>query len=84
MWNKIGGNNMYNVSKNIFLKAVTCPTLGWLIRMNKEEVRKEPTLGEKFRMEQGMEVGKRAREIYPDGVLIDDKNISLPSRKQIT
>ncbi len=78
---KIGGNNMRNVSKNIFLNALICPTLGWLIRTNRKESLKEPTQGEKFRMEQGMEVGKRAREIYSYGVLIDDKNIEFSSKK---
>jgi len=72
---------MRNVSKNIFLNALACPTLGWLIRMNKEVVPRDPTLGERFRMEQGMEIGKRAREIYPEGVLIDNLNIAASLKR---
>lgn len=72
---------MRNVSKEIFLNTLVCPTLGWLIRMSREEVSREPTLGERFRMEQGMEIGKRARELYPDGVLIVDTNIASASEK---
>jgi len=72
---------MRNISKEIFLNALACPTLGWLMRMSKEEVFKGPTLGERFRMEQGMEIGKRARELYPDGVIIVDKNIASASEK---
>jgi len=49
--------------------------------MSREVVTREPTLGERFRMEQGMEIGKKAREIYPDGVLIDDANIASSSKK---
>ena len=72
---------MRNVSKEIFLNAVACPALGWLIRMSREEVSREPTLGERFRMEQGMEIGKRARELHPNGVLIVDTNIASASKK---
>ena len=72
---------MRNVSKEIFLNALACPTLGWLIRTRREEVSREPTLGERFRMEQGMEIGKRARGLYPDGVLILDTNIASASKK---
>ena len=34
------------------------------------EVESLPTLAERFRMEQGMEIHRRAREIYPEGVFI--------------
>ena len=32
--------------------------------MRRRQVSQEPTLGEKFRIEEGKEVGKRARELY--------------------
>lgn len=70
---------MQNVSKNIFLNALACPTLGWLIRAGK--ILKTPTLSERFRIEQGMKVGRRARELYPDEILIDDKDIVSASKK---
>ena len=68
------GTNMRNVTKEIFLKAIVCPTWGWLIRH--DEISEVPTLGERFRMEQGMEVGRRARKLYPGGVLVEGKNIA--------
>jgi len=49
--------------------------------MRREEVSRKPTLGEKFRMEQGMEIGRRARELYPDGFLIDEMDIMSASKK---
>lgn len=70
---------MRNVSKVIFLNAIVCPTLGWLMRSR--HVSKTLTLGERFRMEQGLEVGRRARELDPEGVLIDDPDISSASKK---
>lgn len=70
---------MRNVSKQIFLNALVCPTLGWLTRA--EQLVKTPTLCERFLMEQGMEIGKRARELYPDGILIHEKDTASASKK---
>ena len=70
---------MRNVSKQIFLNALTCPGLGWLMRH--EHISKKPTIGEKFLMEQGIEIGRRARELYPEGVLIYESDIVSSSKK---
>jgi len=67
---------MRNVTKQMFQNTLVCPSFGWLMRMKREEVTCEPTLGERFRIEQGMEVGRRAREAYPDGILVDEKDIT--------
>ena len=67
---------MQNVTKQIFLNALACPSFGWLMRIKSEEVISEPTIGERFRMMQGIEVGKRARELYPDGILIDERDMT--------
>jgi len=63
------------ITKDIFLKTITCPRLGWLVRYGKIEKITQFTLGEKFRIEQGLDIGKRARELYPDGFLVNDRNI---------
>lgn len=63
---------MRNVSKEIFLRAFVCLGFGWLMRH--EVISKTPTLAARFRREQGIEIGRRARELYPDGVLIDGPN----------
>ena len=70
---------MRNVTKEIFLKALACPTLGWLMRH--EQISKTPSLGEIFRIEQGIEIERRARELYPDGILIDDTDIVSDLKK---
>ena len=67
---------MRNVTKQMFLNTLACPSFGWLMRMKREEVTREPTLGERFRIEQGMEVGRRAREAYPDGILVGEKDMT--------
>ncbi len=62
---------MKNVSKEVFLGAVACPTLGWLERSGDTAAAKAPlTLGERFRMWQGQEIGRRARGLFPGGQLI--------------
>jgi len=71
---------MRNVSKFIFLNALKCPTLGWLLRTG-QYARPSPTLGERFRFEQGQDIGRRARALYPDGLLIADVNLTSARRK---
>ena len=39
-----------------------------------------PTAGELLRLEEGLEIGKRARRIFPDGVLVSGPNISHMSK----
>jgi len=75
---------MKSVSKQIFLNALVCPTLGWLERSGevaKQITGVELTLGERFRIEQGIEIGRRARELYPNGLLIHDMDITSASKK---
>ena len=53
------------ISKNLFLNAVLCATLGWRLRADEsldEVAFASPTLAEQFRMEQGAEIGRRARK----------------------
>ncbi len=74
---------MKSVSKQIFLNVLVCPTLGWLMRsgeITKQITEAELTLGERFRIEQGIEIGRRARELYPDGLLIDDTDLVSASK----
>jgi hypothetical protein len=71
---------MQNITKKIFLNTLTCPRMGWLIRQR--TITHTPlTVGEQFLIEQGIEIGKRARELYPDGLLINEKNPLSAARK---
>lgn len=56
---------MRSISKNIFLNTLACPTLGWLLRSEAEEARREPTTAERFHMEEGLGVHRRAHELLP-------------------
>ncbi|MFH0811363.1 MAG: DUF2779 domain-containing protein, partial [Pseudomonadota bacterium] len=73
---------MRNVSKEIFLNTLICTTLGWLMRSGniKDQIAKTP-LGEKYRKEEGIEIGKKARELFPDGILVDDRDLNSIKRK---
>ncbi len=72
---------MKNITKSIFLNAVACPTLGWLLRNQKIDTTQNLTLSQKFRMEQGLDIGKRARTIFPKGILVDDWNVDSAAKK---
>ncbi|MEN6343406.1 MAG: hypothetical protein ABFC89_12720, partial [Methanospirillum sp.] len=53
------------ISKDIFLNTLFCPSLGWDLRH--DLVQKDLSLGVRFRMEQGKEIHRLARELYPGG-----------------
>ena len=75
---------MKNMSKSIFLNAVACPTLGWLLRSEQyiEGLSdKSPTLAEQFRIEQGIEVENRARQLFPNGILVEEKQMQLATEE---
>ena len=61
---------MIKVSKDIFLTAMDCPGMGWLKRSG--HLKEIPSLGDELRMEQGMDIGRRARTLYPKGILVED------------
>jgi hypothetical protein len=68
---------MRHVSKDIFLNTLVCPTLGWILR--NEDIPgltdfNQRTVGEIFRIEQGIELGQRARSLASPGILIEDRD----------
>jgi CRISPR/Cas system-associated exonuclease Cas4 (RecB family) len=69
---------MRYISKNIFLNTIFCPTLGW--RLFNETLKEELTLGTMFRMEQGKEIGRLARELHPDGIFIREPDSTESAR----
>ena len=73
---------MRNVSKQVFLNALVCPSLGWLLRAG-DAPRLPLTLGQRLRFQQGQEIGGRARGLYPDGQLIADVNLASAVRKTV-
>lgn len=65
---------MRQISKQVFLAARSCMTLGWHTRA--ETVSASPSQGELFRAEQGRQIGELARQLSPDGLLISDGGIN--------
>jgi CRISPR/Cas system-associated exonuclease Cas4 (RecB family) len=66
------------VSKRVFLGACSCPTKAWLLRHLPSP---EWTEGERFRMQQGNEIGERARRLFPEGVLVEDRELTKAAAK---
>ncbi len=70
---------MKNISKQVFLNAIACPSLGWLLRSG-QEVKglsyESLSLAEQFRIEQGAEIGRRARTLYSEGVLVQARSFA--------
>ncbi len=75
---------MPRLQKNIFLKTLFCPTLGW--RLHHRMVREVPSVEGRFWMEQGKRIGALARELYPEGVYVyasDNKTAASLTRELI-
>jgi len=68
---------MQSITKKIFINTAFCSTLGWRFRNGK--IRTEFSPGELFRMEQGKEVHKIARTLYPDGIFVNELGSPLAS-----
>jgi len=66
-----------NVTKEVFLTA--CRTAGWFIR-HKVSVA-TPTPGEALRMEEGQEVHRRARTLFPQGISGQDRTTAAAAKK---
>lgn len=67
------------ISKDLFLHAAVCPTLGWRLRADLpgDRATSAPvTPGEQFWMEQGAEIGRMARGLFPSGVLVSSRNVA--------
>jgi len=74
---------MNNITKDIFLNSIDCPRRAWLMMREKEEgTASELSAAERMRMDEGREIGIRARKLYPEGKLIEEK--SLKSAIQAT
>ncbi|MFA6657522.1 MAG: DUF2779 domain-containing protein [Mesotoga sp.] len=58
------------ITKKIFLEYDYCPVRGWIERNEPREFR--PTIAEDFRMKEGLDVGRRARSLFPEGILIEE------------
>ena len=71
---------MSTITKKIFLKAISCPTLGWLT--NSDNIQKSLSVADNFRIEQGLEIQQKARNIFPDGHLVTGDNLPAAKKTQ--
>lgn len=62
------------ITKNIFLNTFTCPTLGWEVAHNFST--ETLSLHGQFIIKEGIEVCKRARSLYSEGVQVSCNNES--------
>jgi CRISPR/Cas system-associated exonuclease Cas4 (RecB family) len=67
------------IKKKIFLETKTCPRRGWLLRNQTSPA--ALSLGEQFRIDQGIEIGEKAREAFPGGVLVEEQSTELAAKK---
>lgn len=70
---------MTGLTKKIFLETNICQRKGWLLRNREEPV--SLSVGEQFRIDQGIEIGKKARELFPAGILVREESNELAAAK---
>ncbi len=63
---------MGNITKNLFLSTLQCRTYGWLQLHNPTQEQLSPA--EQLRIEEGLEIHQRARNLFPDGVMVSGSN----------
>lgn len=65
----------FPVTKSLFLEAQSCPTAAWH-QVHEENDGEESTDADRFRMQEGIEVGQRARGLHPGGVLVAGRKMA--------
>jgi hypothetical protein len=60
-----------HITKNLFLSTLQCPTYGHLLYYQPTP---QLSLSEKFRIEEGIEIHNRARQLFPNGILVKGNN----------
>ncbi|OAA30198.1 hypothetical protein AT15_00395 [Kosmotoga arenicorallina S304] len=60
---------MKMINKYSFLEFEKCPVRGWFAHNSFQK--SELSIAEKFRIRQGIEIGKRARNLFPGGILVE-------------
>lgn len=74
--------SMRHVTKDVFLAAQSCMTQGWYLRHDIEI--SPPTEADLFRMEHGVEIGRLARSLFPQGILVPAGSSGERTRNLIT
>ncbi|KAA3595829.1 MAG: DUF2779 domain-containing protein [Calditrichaeota bacterium] len=62
---------MIKITKQLFLNTISCSTLGWHTKKNKEQG-EELSIDAQFRIAEGNQIGELARKIFPNGKLISE------------
>jgi len=71
--------DLTGITKKIFLETTVCSRKGWLFRNRKDLV--ELSTGDRFRMEQGIEIGEMARELFPGGILVQERPVERAAKR---
>ncbi len=65
---------MSNVRKKVFLESMKCSTLGWLT--NSEPSSPVESISVMLRIEEGLEIHNRSRNVFKGGALVQGDNVS--------
>jgi len=60
------------ITKELFLAALACPTRGW--RQRNDTAPNSLSPADQLRIQEGMEIHRRARRLFPEGVMVGGSN----------
>lgn len=66
----MSNDHLKKITKAIFLESMTCLTKGWYLYHR--DISPAFTAGEQLRIDEGREIGELARQLYPEGILIEE------------
>lgn len=62
-----------NITKNLFLNAIECHTRAWY--MCNTDLEEQQSLAQKYRLDVGLDIHRRARTLYPEGVRVSETDM---------
>jgi hypothetical protein len=74
-------SNRQRMNRDVFLNALVCPRLGWLIR--KGNFKREDTLAQQVNLEQEKRIKERIRNQFTNGVLVSEKDFNAARKKTL-
>jgi CRISPR/Cas system-associated exonuclease Cas4 (RecB family) len=66
------------ITKDLFLTALTCPTISWY--ETHLSTPKPLSIHDKFIIEEGLDIHKKAQQLFPNGVMMTGSNISAAQK----
>jgi hypothetical protein len=73
--------NRKKITRDVFLNALVCPRLGWLMRRG--DLNESNTLAHRVNLEQEKRIKEKLRSLFPNGVAVSAKDLDAACKKTL-